>query len=98
MRPDVLAAIAAMAVAAFVCRASGYFLMRYVRITPRIEAGLQMIPLALVASILAVTALKGGPAEWAGIAAALIAMIVVRNDLGAIIAGIVTVAGIRAFM
>ena len=95
MRPDVLAAIAAMAAAAFSCRAGGYFLMRFVPITPRVEAALRMIPLAIFASMLAVAAIRGGPPEWAGIAAALAAMVWARNDFVAIIAGILAVAGLR---
>lgn len=98
MRPDVLAAIAAMAAAAFICRAGGYFLMRYVRITPRVEVALRMLPAAIVAAMLAVAAVNGGPPEWAGIVAALAAMVVVRNDFAAIVAGIVTVAGLRAMI
>ncbi len=98
MRPDVMIAILAMAAAAFTCRAGGYFLMRFVALTPRIEAGLRMIPMALVASILAVAALKGGPPEWAGIAATLVIMAVTRSDLAAIMAGIVAVAALRSVL
>lgn len=95
MRPDVLIAILAMAVAAFACRAGGYFLMRYVKITPRIEVALLMMPMAIVASMIVVAARHGGPAEWAGIAAAAGAMVLVRNDFAAIVAGMATVALLR---
>lgn len=98
MRPDVFAAIMAMAAAAFICRAGGYFLMRYVPITPRVEVALRMIPMAIVASMLAVAAVRGGPPEWAGIAAAMVTMAIVRNDFAAILAGIATVAGLRLVM
>jgi uncharacterized membrane protein len=95
MRPDVLAAIVAMAAAAFACRAGGFFLMRYVPMTPHLEAGLRMIPMALVASILAVTAGKGGPPEWAGLIAALATMAVTRSELASILIGIAAVAAMR---
>lgn len=95
MRPDALAAILAMTAAAFACRAGGFFLMRYVPITPRVEAALRMIPMAIMASMLAVAATRGGPPEWAGVIAALVAMAVIRNDFAAILAGIATVAGLR---
>lgn len=95
MRPDVLVAILAMAAAAFLCRAGGYFLMRFVPITPRVEVALRTIPLAIFASMLAVAALKGGPAEWAGMAAAMVVMALARNDFAAIIAAIAVVAGLR---
>jgi uncharacterized membrane protein len=98
MRNDVVVAILAMAAAAFACRAGGFFLMRFVPITPRIEAGLRMIPIALVAAILSVAALKGGPPEWAGIVAALVAMAATRSDLAAIAAGVVCVAALRSML
>lgn len=95
MRPDVFAAIIVMAAAAFACRAGGYFLMRYVKITPRVEVALRMMPMAIVVSMLVVAAANGGPPEWAGIAAALVAMLLVRNDLAAIVAGMAAVAALR---
>ena len=95
MRPDVFAAILAMAAAAFACRAGGYFLMRYVKITPRVEVGLRMMPMAIVVSMLVVAAAKGGPPEWAGIAASLVAMVVSRSELAAIVAGMAAVAALR---
>lgn len=98
MRPDVMITILAMAAAAFACRAGGYFLMRYVPITPRVEVALRMIPVSIIASMLAVTASKGGPPEWAGIAAALATMATLRSDLAAIIAGLVTVALLRQML
>jgi len=70
-------------------------LVSFVPITPRVEAALRMIPLAIFASMLAVAAIRGGPPEWAGIAAALAAMVWARNDFVAIVAGILVVAGLR---
>jgi uncharacterized membrane protein len=98
MRPDVLAAILAMAAAALACRLGGYFLMRYVRLTPRVEAFLRTIPVALTASILAVAAMKGGPAEWVGIVVALVAMLISRQEFAAVIGGVATVAALRAVL
>ncbi len=98
MRQDVLIAIFAMAAAAFVCRVGGFFLMRYVTITPRVEAALKSIPMAVVVSVLAVAALKGGVPEWAGIATALGMMVATRSDLLSITAGIATVGVLRSFL
>lgn len=98
IRPDVFAAILAMAAAALACRLGGYFLMQYVRLTPRVETFLRTIPIALIASILAVAAIKGGPAEWAGIAVALVAMAVTRQEFAAVIGGVATVAALRALL
>jgi uncharacterized membrane protein len=98
VRPDVLAAILAMAAAAYLCRAGGFYLMRFVALTPRVEATLCAIPVALVASILAVAAVKGGPPEWAGMFAAMLSMVVTRNDFAAMVAGVGVVAVIRSLV
>lgn len=96
MRTDVLIAILSMAVAAYACRAGGYFLMRYVTITPRIEAALKAIPMSVVVSVLAVAALKGGVPEWAGIATAIGMMAATRSELLSITAGVAAVGVLRS--
>lgn len=69
-RPDVIAAILVVGVVAYACRAGGFFLMRYVSLTPTVQAGLKAIPLSIVGAILGPVAVNGGPPEWAGLAAA----------------------------
>lgn len=98
VRSDVLLAILVMALAALACRLGGYFMMRYVAMTPRVEAFLRTIPIALMASILVVAAAKGGPPEWAGIAAGMIAMRATGQEFAAVAAGIGTVAAMRALL
>lgn len=46
MRADVLATILSMGAVPYLCRAGGYFLMRYVAITHAVEAWLRAIPIA----------------------------------------------------
>mgnify|MGYP001810353712 CR=1 FL=1 len=89
--------IAAMAVAAYLTRISGFFLMRFVAVTPRVEAWLKALPLAIMGSILAPIALHGGPAEYAGFAATIAMFFWRRNDILAAVAGMATVALLRAF-
>lgn len=96
LSPEVLTAILLMALASYLCRAGGFFLMRFVRITPRVEAALQAIPIALVGSILGPIAARGGPAEWAGLAMAVLAMRWSGNEFVGVVAAVATVAGIRA--
>ncbi|MGL5114125.1 MAG: AzlD family protein [Beijerinckiaceae bacterium] len=95
LRPEFLPLLLAMAVAAFACRAAGFFLMRYVTVTPRIEAALKATPLAVMVGIVAPAALKGGPAEWAGLAMIFLVMRLQGNDLVAAFAGVATVAAVR---
>jgi uncharacterized membrane protein len=96
MRADVAAAILAMGAATFLCRAGGYFLMRYVAITPAVEAWLKAIPVALFGAILGPAAVNGGLPEWIGLAAVLAVMRVTGNDFAAAVVGVTTVAALRA--
>jgi branched-subunit amino acid transport protein len=48
VRADVLLAILLLGIASYTCRAGGFFLMRYVALTPPVEAWLRAIPIALV--------------------------------------------------
>jgi uncharacterized membrane protein len=95
MRTDVLLAIAVMCAASNICRLAGFFLMRYVAITPRVEAWLRSIPMALIGAALGPVAAKGGPPEWAGLAVALGLMRLTNNDFLAIVAAVLVVAGAR---
>ena len=80
IRPDVFQAIALLGLASLACRLSGFFLMRYVSITPRVDAWLRAIPIALVGAILGPVAVNGGPPEWLGLIAAVGLMYVTAND------------------
>jgi len=95
IRPDILIAILVMGFASHLCRMSGFFLMRYVAITPRVEAWLSAIPIALIGAVLAPVAVKGGPPEWAGLAAALGTMRMTGNDFLSAIAAVLVVAFVR---
>ncbi|MBC7859305.1 MAG: AzlD domain-containing protein [Burkholderiaceae bacterium] len=95
--PDVLVAILLMALATYLCRAGGFFLMRFVPITPRVEAGLRALPIALMGAILGPIAWNGGPAEWVGLLVAIVVMRLTKNEFIAVLLAIAAVAGIRAF-
>ena len=76
----------------------GFFLMRYVAITPRVEAWLRSIPIALIGAILGPIAVNGGPPEWLGVAAAIGLMHFSANEFAATIRACATVALARAAM
>lgn len=88
--------VAAMAIAAYLTRIAGFFLMSFVSVTPRVEAWLKALPLAIMGSILAPIALHGGPAEYAGFAATVAVFLWRRNDILAAVAGMAAVAAMRA--
>jgi uncharacterized membrane protein len=95
VRADVLIAIALLGVVSLVCRYGGFFLMRYVAITPRVEAWLRAMPVALVGAIIGPVAVKGGPPEWLGLAAAVGLMRWTGNEFIACAVAIGAVAGMR---
>lgn len=95
IRPDVLVAILALGVASYACRFAGFFLMRYVSLTPRVEAWLAAIPIALVGALLGPVAVNGGPPEWLGLAAAIGLMYATGNEFVSAIAACVVVAVVR---
>lgn len=96
LRPDLLPMLFALALASFACRAGGFWLMRFVTVTPRLRATLSAAPLAVMLGIVTPAALRGGLAEWAGLAAAFVVMRLARNDLVAMFSGVIAVALVRA--
>ena len=96
IRPDILTVLLAAGAVAFFCRAAGFFLMRFVPITPRLEAALRATPLAVMVGICAPVVARGNPAELAALGVVAIATKLTGSDvLGAMI-GVVAVAGLRA--
>lgn len=96
---DFLAALAAMAAASYACRLGGFVAMRFVTVTPRLEAALRAVPLAVMIGIAApALADGGGLAEWIGLAAVVIAMRLTRNDPLAAVVGVATVAVARTIL
>ncbi|WP_018183541.1 AzlD family protein [Kaistia granuli] len=89
--------ISLMAVASYLTRIAGFFLMRFVVVTPRVEAWLKALPLAIMGAILGPIVAHGGPAEYAGFAATIAVFYWRRNDILAAFAGMAVVAASRAF-
>lgn len=85
-------ALLGMALASFACRISGFLLMGYVPITPRVEAALKAIPISVMVGIVTPAATAGKLPELLGLLAVGLAMKLVRNDLAAAVAGAATVA------
>lgn len=89
-------AIAAMALATYICRISGVLLMRYVSITPPVQRALAALPGSIVVATTVPIALRSGPDAVAGILAGLLAMIYTRNEVVALAVGLAVAAGLRA--
>ncbi len=89
-------AILLMACASYFCRIIGYFLMGYVRVTPRVEAWLGALPLSVMGAFLVPAAVNSGPAEMVGFVVTFIAYRIVRHEIVGALAGVAAVAAIRA--
>jgi uncharacterized membrane protein len=89
-------AIAGMALATYLCRASGVVLMSRVRITPRVERALRALPGSIVLATIVPIAFESGPPALVGLGVAVAAMALTRFELAAIAAGLASVAGLRA--
>jgi uncharacterized membrane protein len=87
-----------MALAAAFCRLAGFFFMGLIPITPRLEAGLKAIPLAVMLGIIIPPVLRGGIPEAIGLAATLLAMRLSGSDVAAVLAGMSGVALARAVL
>jgi uncharacterized membrane protein len=93
-----LIALAAMAAVSFFCRAGGFWLMRFVPVTPRLEAALRALPLGVMVGILAPVLRQGRIPECAGLAVVVLAMRLFGSDLVAALAGVATVAVLRLIL
>ena len=97
-RIDFLLLVLALALASFACRAGGFWLMRFVKVTPRLESALRAAPLAVMVGVVLPPAVHGGIPELAGLAVTLGVMVRWRNDIVAALAGVVAVALLRFVM
>jgi uncharacterized membrane protein len=94
---EFLIALAAMAAASYACRLGGFVAMRFVAVTPRLEAALRAVPLSVMIGIAAPALADGGDLpEWAGLAAVVLTMRLTRNDPLAAVVGVAAVAVARA--
>ncbi len=89
-------AIAAMSLATYLCRASGVVLMSRVRLTRRIERALRALPGSIVVATVLPIAIKAGLPGMLGLAAGLTTMSLVRNELPALLVGLMVVSMARA--
>jgi uncharacterized membrane protein len=94
-RPEFLVALVLMGMISFFCRAGGFWLMRFVTVTPRLEAALKATPLAVMVGIVVPVAARGNVPEILALVAIVIVMRLVPNDLIAAFTGVGVVAVAR---
>ncbi|MBZ6076187.1 AzlD family protein [Microvirga puerhi] len=89
-------AIAAMALATYLCRIAGAVVMSRVAITPRMERGLRALPGSIILATVLPMILDAGVPAFVSIAAGIVVMTVTRFELAGLAAGLGTLSLIRA--
>jgi uncharacterized membrane protein len=97
LTPGVTAAIAAMAAVTYLCRIGGYYLMHVIPLTGRLKRAFAALPGSIIAAAVLPSLERLGPAAMIGIGAALLVMLVKRNEVLALLVGIAAGAAARAF-
>ena len=87
MRTDVMIAIAAMALVTVTLRTTGFWLMGYVPVTPRVKRMLDALPGSIIAAAVLPAVAQGGIVAALAIVAAMVSMWLTRSDFVAVIAG-----------
>lgn len=88
-------AVAGMALASYACRIGGFLLMGYVPLTPRVEAALRAMPLAVMVGIATPAATSGSLPEIGALIVAGLASKLTGKDVVAAVLGAATVALLR---
>ncbi|WP_052285814.1 AzlD family protein [Azorhizobium caulinodans] len=96
--PQTVLAIVVMALATAFNRASGFFLMRLIPLTPRVRKIIDCLPGAVLVALIAPTVAHGDLAMAAGLAAAYVVTKITRSDFIAVLAAMAVGVGIRAWM
>ncbi|PZA09931.1 AzlD domain-containing protein [Rhodopseudomonas palustris] len=96
LRSDVMIAFAVMTAVTVASRLGGYFMMRYVDVTPRVRRMLDALPGSIIVAAALPVAVNGGPIVMVALAAAIAVSVVRRNDFLAVVTGMLVAALARA--
>ncbi|SEW03261.1 AzlD family protein [Natrinema salifodinae] len=86
--PLVVGVIVAMTVVTALTKVGGLWLLRRIDVSERLEAGLSVLPGAIVIAILGPELAEGGPAEWAAAGVVLVVMWRTESILASLCAGV----------
>jgi uncharacterized membrane protein len=87
MRTDVMIVIAAMAFVTIALRITGFWLMRYVPMTPRVKRMVDALPGSIIAAAVLPVVVQGGLIAALAVVAAMLSMWLTRSDFVAVITG-----------
>lgn len=92
LRSDVMIAFAVMTLVTVASRLGGFWLMRYVTITPRVRRMLEALPGSIIVAAALPVAVNGGTVVMFALVAAIAVTLAVRNDFVAVITGMAVAA------
>ena len=92
----VLAAIAAMAVATYAMRAGGFWMMQHVPPSARLRRMLEALPGSVIVAAVLPIVVRDGITAILAIGAAVVAMLLTRRDIVAVVAGMAVAVAARA--
>lgn len=92
---EVLLAIGLMTAVTVALRLGGYFLMSYVTVTPRVRRMLGALPGSVITAAVLPVALQGGFVAISAVLMGMLAMLLTKRDIFAVIAGSATAALLR---
>jgi uncharacterized membrane protein len=90
-----LLVIAGMTLVTYATRIGGVLLMGLVPITPRVEAFLRHLSSSVLVALVVPSVLRGDAAGYVAVATAMVAMIALRNAVGAMALGVAAAAVVR---
>ena len=96
--PLVVGVVLAMAVVTVVAKVGGIWLVRHVEVSDRLQAGLDVLPGAIVIAVLGPELAAGGPAEWGAAALVLAVMWRTESIILALVTGVVAVVSLRTLL
>lgn len=94
--PVVVGVILLMAGATALTKVGGLWLLSQVDVNDRLEAGLSVLPGAIVVAILGPELLAGGPTEWAAAGVTAVTMARTESILLALVTGVLSVVALRS--
>jgi uncharacterized membrane protein len=89
--------VAAMALITLALRTTGFFMMRYVPMTPAIQRMLDALPGSIIAAAVLPVVVQGGRVAWLAVISAMVSMWLTRSDFVAVIVGMGVAALVRFY-
>jgi uncharacterized membrane protein len=96
--PVALLVILAMAVVTYLTKTGGLWIVDRIELSERLEAGLSVLPGAIVIAVLGPELAAGGPAEWGAAGLVLAVMWRTESILLALCTGVVAVVALRSVL